>query len=86
MQVLGLNVLVKNLSGDQKSSGGIVIPTAAQESRTQMAEVLEIGDECSKKLAIGQKIMYYKNTGIPVQVNAIDFFVVAQKEIMVILD
>jgi len=66
---LGTRVLIKKLEAEEKTSGGIILTSAAKE-QPQMAEVLEVGpgtkDE-PMELKAGDKVIFAKYAGTDVK-------------------
>ncbi len=87
------NVLVKPLSAEQKTAGGILLPDSAQE-KPQMGQVIAVGAGAvgddgkiiPMVVSVGQKAMYKKWGGNEVKVNGEDMVLVEQKDILGILE
>ena len=87
------NVLVKPLSAEQKTAGGILLPDSAQE-KPQMGQVIAVGAGAvgddgkiiPMVVSVGQKVMYKKWGGNEVKVNGEDMVLVEQKDILGILE
>ncbi len=86
------NVLVKPLSAEQKTAGGILLPDSAQE-KPQMGKIVAVGagavGDDGKIIPMvvktGQKVMYKKWGGNEVKVNGQDLVLVEQKDILAIV-
>ena len=87
------NVLIKPLSAEQKTAGGILLPDSAQE-KPQMGQVIAVGAGAvgddgkiiPMVVSVGQKVMYKKWGGNEVKVNGEDMVLVEQKDILGILE
>ena len=85
-------VLVRRVESDQKTAGGIIIPDTAQEKPME-GEVLEVGsgarDEVGKLVPLdvkkGDKILFGKWSGTEVKMNAEEYLIMKESDIMGIL-
>ena len=78
-------VLVKIEKTESKTASGIIIPDTAQE-KTQIAEVIAIGDDSDKiKVAVGQRVMYDKYAGTQVKINGEDSLILKSDDIIAII-
>ncbi len=78
-------VLVKFEKTESKTASGIIIPDTAQE-KTQIAEVIAIGDDSDKiKVAVGQRVMYDKYAGTQVKLDGEDHLILKSDDIIAII-
>ena len=85
-------VLIKRLEGDEKSSGGIIIPDSAQEKPSD-GEVLAVGsgargdDGKIHPLDVkkGDKILFGKWSGSEVKIDGEDLIIMKESDIMGII-
>ena len=82
---LGERVLLKAEKTEEKTAGGIFIPQAAQE-KTQIAEVIAIGDSEDIKVKPGQKILHDKYAGTQVKADGTDYLIVAAADILAVIE
>ena len=79
-------VLVKPEKTETKTSTGIIIPETAQE-KTQIAAVIEIGDDKEKiKVIPGQKIMYDKYHGTPIKIDGEDYLILKSVDVIAVIE
>ena len=81
-------VLVKNDKAETKTSGGIIIPEAAQE-KTQTATVVEVGpgtDENKITVKKGDRIMYDKYAGTQVKIDGEDHLILRMSDIIAVIE
>ena len=81
-------VLVKNDKAETKTSGGIIIPEAAQE-KTQTATVIAIGpgtDDNKITVKPGDRIMYDKYSGTQVKIDGEDHLILKMNDIIAIIE
>ena len=79
-------VIVKLEKSETKSAGGIIIPDTAQE-KTQIAVVVEVGDDKDViKVSKGQKVMYDKYAGTQVKIGGDDHLILKMSDILAIIE
>ncbi len=65
---LGDRVLVKEVSGEQTTKSGIVLPDTAEKKKSGVYEVIAIGDgDAAKQFKVGQKVVAGKYSGEEVE-------------------
>ena len=85
-------VLVKRIEGDEKSSGGIIIPDSAQEKPSE-GEVLAVGPGARGDdgkihpldVKTGNKILFGKWSGSEVKIDGEDLIIMKESDIMGII-
>jgi chaperonin GroES len=86
-------VVVKRLTAEEKSAGGIIIPDTAQEKPSQ-GEVVAVGpggrDEAGKLIPIdikvGDKVLFGKWSGTEVKIDGQELLIMKESDIMGVLD
>ena len=86
-------VVVKRLTAEEKSAGGIIIPDTAQEKPSQ-GEIVAVGpggrDEAGKLIPIdvkvGDTVLFGKWSGTEVKIDGQDLLIMKQSDIMGIID
>jgi chaperonin GroES len=78
-------VLVKVEEVEEKTASGIFIPQTAQE-KTQIATVIEIGDDEEITVKSGDKIMYDKYAGTTIKVDGSDHLLLRMSDILAIIE
>ena len=86
-------VVVKRLTAEEKSSGGIIIPDTAQEKPSQ-GEIVAVGpggrDEAGKLIPIdikvGDTVLFGKWSGTEVKIDGQDLLIMKESDIMGIID
>ena len=81
---LGDRVLVQMEEIQEKSAGGIFIPQTAQE-KTQIAEVVAIGDDEMITVKKGDKVMYDKYAGTAINDNGKEYLILHMSDILAII-
>ena len=81
---LGDRVLVQMEEIQEKSAGGIFIPQTAQE-KTQIAEVVAIGDDEMITVKKGDKVMYDKYAGTAINSDGKEYLILHMSDILAII-
>jgi chaperonin GroES len=82
-------VVVRRLTAEEKSKGGIIIPDTAKE-KPQEGEVVAVGpgarDEAGKVVALdvksGDKILFGKWSGTEVKIDGEDLLIMKESDIL----
>jgi chaperonin GroES len=82
-------IVIVPLKQDEVTSSGLVIPDTAKE-KPQQGEVVAVGpgriDENGKRVAmdlsVGDRILYAKYTGTDVKIDAVDYIVLNEKDVL----
>ena len=86
-------VVVKRLTAEEKTAGGIIIPDTAQEKPSQ-GEIVAVGpggrDEAGKltpiDLKVGDKVLFGKWSGTEVKIDGQDLLIMKESDIMGVLE
>ena len=86
-------VVVKRLTADEKTAGGIIIPDTAQEKPMQ-GEVVAVGsggrDEAGKLIPVevkaGDKVLFGKWSGTEVKIDGTEYLIMKESDIMGVLE
>jgi chaperonin GroES len=90
---LGDRVVVKRVSEDTKTAGGIIIPDTAQE-KPQEGEVVAVGpggrDEDGERipmdLKVGDRILFGKWSGTEVKIGGEDLLIMKESDVMGVIE
>ena len=82
-------VLVRRLEGEEKTSGGLIIPDSAKE-KPQEGEVVSVGagarDESGARVAMdvkaGDKILFGKWSGTEIKLDGEDLLIMKESDIL----
>jgi chaperonin GroES len=93
IQPLFDNVLIKPLEAEEKTKSGIILPDTAKE-KPHMGIIMAVGKGSYDKegklipmvVKVGQKVMYKKWGGNEVKVNAEEWTMVEQKDILAVVE
>jgi chaperonin GroES len=86
-------IVVKRVTADEKTAGGIIIPDTAQEKPSQ-GEVVAVGpggrDEAGKLIPIdikvGDRVLFGKWSGTEVKIDGEELLIMKESDIMGVLD
>jgi chaperonin GroES len=89
---LGENVVIRRLSAEEKTAGGIVLPDSAQE-KPQQGRVLSVGDgrllsyghRAPPLVTEGDRVLFSRYGGNEVTVNGEDLLILSEDEILAVL-
>jgi chaperonin GroES len=90
---LGDRVVVKRVTEETKSAGGIIIPDTAQE-KPQEGEVIAVGpggrDEDGERiemdLKVGDRILFGKWSGTEVKIDGQDLLIMKESDVMGVIE
>src|ERR1700687_5814336 len=95
MKVVPINdkIVVKRTEAEDKTAGGIVLPDAAKEKPKQ-GKVLSLGDgkllDTGKRAAFqvkeGDRILFTSYAGNEVQVDAEEYLIMSEDDILAVID
>ena len=85
-------LIVKRLSEEEKTKGGIIIPDTAKE-KPQEAEVVAVGNgkilDDGKKLAlevkVGDKILFSKYSGNEIRIDGEEYLILREDDVQAIV-
>jgi chaperonin GroES len=86
-------VVVKAVEREEKTKGGIFLPDTASKERPQEGTVIAVGDgrvdDNGKRVPMtvqaGQRILFAKYAGTEVKVDEEDYLILAEKDILGII-
>ncbi|MDT8284168.1 MAG: co-chaperone GroES [Thermovirgaceae bacterium] len=93
LKPLGDRIVVKVLTRDEKTKGGILIPETAKE-KPQEGEVMAVGSgkvlENGQKLPLevktGDKVLFSKYGGTEVKVEGEEMLILSERDVLAILE
>ncbi|ABX31875.1 molecular chaperone GroES [Petrotoga mexicana DSM 14811] len=79
---LGNRLLIKPITEERKTEGGIVLPDSAKE-KPQKAEVKEVGklDE-DYDLKVGDKVIFSKYAGTEIKIDDEDYIIIDVEDVL----
>ena len=88
MKPINDRIVVKPAPADEKTRGGIIIPDTAKE-KPQRGEVVAVGPEKDGNLmtvATGDIVLYGKYAGTELNYEGVDYLIMREDDVLVILD
>lgn len=70
-----------------KTATGLIIPDAAKERNAPTrGEVVALGETCEGKVKIGDRVLFGVHAGAPLRVDGVDNYVVAEEDIIAVIE
>jgi chaperonin GroES len=93
LEPIGDKVVVKRLEAEEKTSGGIVLPDAAQE-KPQQGKILSVGDgrllpdgtRAQHQVSEGDRVVFASYAGNEIVVDDEQLLIMGEEDILAILD
>ena len=90
---LGDRVLVKRVSEQEKTKGGIVLPDTAKE-KPQKGEIIAVGEgkltEDGKRIPMsvkkGDKVIFAKYAGTEIEIEDEEYLLMSESDILAVLE
>lgn len=89
---LGDRVVIKRIEVEETTKSGIVLPGSAKE-KPQEAEVVAVGPggmvngkEVAMEVKVGDRVLFSKYAGNEVKIDGIEYTILRQDEILVVLE
>ena len=93
LKPLGDRIVVKVLSREEKTKGGIVLPDTAKEKPTEgeviavgTGKVLDNGQKLPIEVKVGDRIIFSKYAGTEVQLDGEDYVSFSERDVLAIVD
>lgn len=82
-------IVVRKISPDKLSGGGIILPWVEAEA-PELGEVVSVGPGVTSKkgvfiptvINVGEKVYFDKKTGIPIRLNGEDLLIMKEDEVL----
>ena len=92
LKPLGDKVVVKFVEAEEKTKGGIILSSAAQEE-PQIAEIVSVGPggvvdgkEVKMEVKVGDKVLISQYAGTTVKLDGVENIIVRQGDILAIVE
>ena len=94
LRPLGDRVIVKAMSKEEKSKGGIILPDTVDKERPEQGEVsavgpgklLENGLRAPMNVKVGDKIVFKKYSPDEVKIDGIEHLVLSESDVMAVVE
>ncbi len=80
-------VVLKQFEAEEKTSGGLILSSAAQEKPLE-AEVVAVGpgtDEVKIEVAVGDRVFYSKYAGSEVKFEGEEYIIIRHNDILAVI-
>ena len=89
---LGDRVVIKKVEAEEKTSGGLILTSAAKEA-PQVAEVVAVGpggmldgEKIAMQVKVGDRVITGKYSGTEVKYEGIEYLIVRQSDVLAIVE
>jgi len=93
LRPLGDRIVVKVLTREEKTKGGIVLPDTAKEKPTEgeviaigTGKILENGQKLPLEVKVGDRIIFSKYAGTEVKVNGEELVIFSERDVLAIIE
>lgn len=86
---LGDRILVKPLTSEQVTKGGIVLPATAEKEQKEQGEVVAVGGGLKIKklrLAPGQTVVFGKYSGDEIEIDKVEYKFLKEEDVLGIVE
>ncbi len=90
---LGENVLVRRIEAEERTAGGILLPDSAKEKPKEGVVVavgdgklLDDGKRAAFSVATGNRVIFSSHAGNEVKVDGQDYLLIAERDILAIVE
>lgn len=90
LKPLGDRVLIEKEEAEEKSSGGVILPSAAKE-QPQIAKVLAVGDEIlndekkKDQVKVGDRVIFPKYSGTEIKVDGKELTIIKLNDLLAVI-
>ena len=81
---LGERVLIEVKGSEEKTAGGLVIPTK-KKKKTMEGTIIAVGDADTIKLKVGDKVIYDKYAGTQIKIEGKDHILIKAEEVLAVI-
>ncbi|MFP4460987.1 MAG: co-chaperone GroES [Thermotogota bacterium] len=82
---LGDRVLIKPISEEKRTEGGLVLPDTSKE-KPQKAEVIAIGKLEDVDLNVGDRVIFSKYAGTEIKIDGEDYILIDSGDILGLIE
>jgi chaperonin GroES len=94
LKPLNDHVIVKPLSEEKKSEGGIIIPDTVNKEKPEQGEVIAVGpgklndkgERSSMSVKVGDKVVFTKYSPNEVKIDNVKYLVLSESDILAIIE
>ncbi len=85
---LGARVVIKKIEAEEKTQGGIILPSQSKED-PQYAEVVAVGpgtDDEPMEVKVGDKVVFSKYGGTDIKHEGEEYTIMRQSDILAVIE
>lgn len=83
IEPLGPRVLIQPIEQETTTKSGIILPETAKEKPQQgLIEAVGSEEEMLSDLAVGDKVLFAKYTGNPIQVDGAEYIIMEEGDVL----
>ncbi|HHZ04184.1 MULTISPECIES: co-chaperone GroES [Acetomicrobium] len=93
LKPLGDRVVIKVLSQEEKTKGGIVLPDTAKEKPQEgevvavgSGRVLENGQKLPLEVKVGERVIFSKYAGTEVKIEGEEYLILSERDILAVVN
>jgi len=93
LKPLGDRVVIKVLSQEEKTKGGIVLPDTAKEKPQEgevvavgSGRVLENGQKLPIEVKVGERVIFSKYAGTEVKIEGEEYLILSERDILAVIN
>jgi len=93
LKPLGDKIVVKVLTREEKTKGGIVLPDTAKEKPTEgevmaigTGKILENGQKLPLEVKVGDRVIFSKYAGTEVKVDGEELVIFSERDVLAIIE
>jgi chaperonin GroES len=93
LKPLADRIVVKVLTQEEKTRGGIVLPDTAKEKPTEAkvmavgsGKVLENGQKLPLEVKVGDRVLFGKYSGTEVKVDGEEYLILSERDVLAIIE
>ncbi|MCL2147697.1 MAG: co-chaperone GroES [Synergistaceae bacterium] len=93
LKPLGDKIVVKVLTKEEKTKGGIVLPDTAKEKPTEgevmaigTGKILENGQKLPLEVKVGDRIIFSKYAGTEIKVDGEELVIFSERDVLAIIE
>ena len=93
LKPLGDRIVVKVLTREEKTKGGIVLPDTAKEKPTEgevmavgSGKVLDNGQKLPMEVKVGNRVIYSKYSGTEVKFDGEEYLILSERDVLAVVE
>lgn len=93
LKPLGDRIVVKAVTAEEKTKGGIVLPDTAKEKPQEgevvavgPGRVLDNGQRVAPEVKVGDRVIYAKYGGTEVKLDGVEYLILRESDVLAIVE